>query len=68
VQEVMSRVPTALVDNALSHTPAGGHVTVELGTDHDTVTVVVRGAGAGFDPADTERLFARFARGACPRP
>jgi len=62
-QAALRRVLTALVDNALSHTPGGGHVTVELGTDHDTVTVVVRDDGTGFDPADTERLFARFARG-----
>jgi two-component system OmpR family sensor kinase len=62
-QAALRRVLTALVDNALSHTPDGGHVTVELGTDHTMVTVVVRDDGTGFDPADTERLFARFARG-----
>jgi two-component system OmpR family sensor kinase len=59
----LRRVLTALVDNALSHTPAGGHVRVELGTSGTTVTAVVRDDGTGFDPADTERLFARFARG-----
>jgi two-component system OmpR family sensor kinase len=59
----LRRVLTALVDNALSHTPRGGHVSVEFGTDPTMVTVVVRDDGTGFDPADTERLFARFARG-----
>ncbi|MGX6607568.1 sensor histidine kinase [Micromonosporaceae bacterium Da 78-11] len=62
-QAALRRVLTALVDNALSHTPSGGHVTVELGTDHDMITVAVRDDGTGFDPADTERLFTRFARG-----
>ncbi|MFI7547499.1 sensor histidine kinase [Actinoplanes sp. NPDC049599] len=62
-EAALRRVLTALVDNALSHTPAGGHVSVGLGTDHTMVTVVVRDDGTGFDPADTERLFARFARG-----
>jgi signal transduction histidine kinase len=62
-QAALRRVLTALVDNALSHTPAGGHVSVELGTDHAMATVVVRDDGTGFDPADTERLFARFAHG-----
>jgi two-component system OmpR family sensor kinase len=62
-QAALRRALTALVDNALSHTPAGGHVSIELGTDNAMVTVVVRDDGTGFDPADTERLFARFARG-----
>ncbi|GAA0571775.1 HAMP domain-containing sensor histidine kinase [Paractinoplanes ferrugineus] len=58
----LRRVLTALVDNALSHTSAGGHVSVAVGREHATVTVVVRDDGTGFDPADAERLFARFAR------
>jgi two-component system, OmpR family, sensor kinase len=64
-EAALRRVITALVDNALSHTPQGGHVTVEVGTERRSrqVTVVVRDDGAGFDPADAERLFARFARG-----
>ncbi|WP_444948049.1 sensor histidine kinase [Micromonospora ureilytica] len=62
-QAALRRAITALVDNALSHTPGGGHVSVELGRDDPMVTVVVRDDGTGFDPADTERLFARFARG-----
>lgn len=64
-EPALRRVLTALVDNALSHTPAGGHVTIELGTEAAPrrVTVVVRDDGSGFDPADAERLFARFARG-----
>jgi len=60
----LRRVLTALVDNALSHTTAGGHVTIELGfqSSPPRVVVVVRDDGTGFDPADAERLFARFAR------
>lgn len=38
-------------------------MTIELGTDRTMVAVVVRDDGTGFDPSDTERLFARFARG-----
>jgi len=62
-QAALRRVLTALVDNALSHTPGGGQVSVELGTEDAVVSVIVRDDGTGFDPADTERLFARFARG-----
>jgi signal transduction histidine kinase len=64
-EAALRRVFTALIDNALSHTPAGGHVTVELGSlsGPRRVTLIVRDDGAGFDPADAERIFARFARG-----
>jgi two-component system, OmpR family, sensor kinase len=64
-EPALRRVLTALVDNALSHTAPGGHVTVECTADRRShiVEVVVRDDGAGFDPADAERLFARFARG-----
>jgi signal transduction histidine kinase len=60
----LRRVLLALVDNALSHTLPGGHIRVELssaGSD-GWATVVVRDDGEGFDPADAERIFARFAR------
>jgi two-component system OmpR family sensor kinase len=58
-------VLTALVDNALSHTQAGGHVTIELGRRpaNRQVTVLVRDDGTGFDPTDAKRIFDRFARG-----
>ncbi|GAA2716674.1 sensor histidine kinase [Actinoplanes palleronii] len=62
-QAALRRVLTALVDNALSHTPVGGHVRVELSRSGTTVTIVVRDDGTGFAPADTERIFDRFARG-----
>jgi len=64
-EPALRRVLTALVDNALSHTPPGGHVTIELdpASEPRRVTVVVRDDGSGFDPADAERLFDRFARG-----
>ncbi|MFP5283673.1 MAG: ATP-binding protein, partial [Actinomycetes bacterium] len=59
----LRRVVTSLVDNALSHTAEGGHVTVEL-RSHDAdraVALTVRDDGTGFDPADTDRIFDRFA-------
>ncbi len=64
-EAALRRVLTALVDNALSHTPSGGHVSVELGRRAAArqVTVEVRDDGTGFDPADADRIFDRFARG-----
>ncbi|MEV4347501.1 HAMP domain-containing sensor histidine kinase [Actinoplanes sp. NPDC049596] len=64
-EAALRRVVTALVDNALSHTAAGGHVTVELRNrpDERSVALTVRDDGTGFDPADADRIFDRFARG-----
>jgi len=63
-EAALRRVLTALVDNALSHTPDGGRITLELDRlrDPDRVRMVVRDSGAGFPPEDAERLFERFAR------
>jgi signal transduction histidine kinase len=40
-------------------------VTVELGSGDGPrqVVLIVRDDGTGFDPADADRIFARFARG-----
>ncbi|MER7279120.1 HAMP domain-containing sensor histidine kinase [Dactylosporangium sp. NPDC000244] len=64
-EAALRRVLTALVDNALSHTPPGGHVRVELGRldAPPCVQVIVRDDGTGFDPADARHIFDRFARG-----
>jgi signal transduction histidine kinase len=64
-EAALRRVVTALVDNALSHTPAGGHITVEVRSLPGPLpaTMTVRDDGTGFDPADAERIFDRFARG-----
>jgi two-component system, OmpR family, sensor kinase len=60
----LRRVVDALVDNALGHTPAGGHVAVEvISRGADWVVMSVADDGSGLDPAHAERLFARFARG-----
>ncbi|HTJ35578.1 MAG TPA: HAMP domain-containing sensor histidine kinase [Dactylosporangium sp.] len=64
-EAALRRVLTALVDNALSHTPHGGHIGVELDRldAPPRVRLIVRDDGTGFDPADAKRLFDRFARG-----
>lgn len=63
------RCATALVDNALAHSPAGGTVRVAVARDgaHAVLTVTDQGPGiVGIDPA---RVFDRFARAqtAAPR-
>jgi signal transduction histidine kinase len=59
----LRRALASLLDNALAHTPEGGHIVVELSRDEATVQCSVRDDGEGFDPAEAPRLFERFARG-----
>ncbi len=62
----LRRALSALVDNAVSHTP-GGHVVVTVSVDGDWLRASVSDDGEGLDPADAERLTGRFARGAGSR-
>ena len=56
-----------LVENAVIFTPAGGQVTVEVGTVEEErqswATVAVRDTGPGISPEEQERIFDRFYRG-----
>lgn len=64
----LRRVVTALVDNAIGHTPAGGTVVVTLEVPApDVVRLSVRDNGVGFDQADGQSLFERFNRGKAGR-
>jgi signal transduction histidine kinase len=60
----LTRVLNSLTDNALGHTPAGGHIVIELtNTAKGQILCVVRDDGIGFETVDSDRLFERFARG-----
>ncbi|MCR6488584.1 HAMP domain-containing histidine kinase [Amycolatopsis sp. OK19-0408] len=64
VPTALRRVLSALLDNALGHTPPGGSIEVWLGVpDERHVELRVRDTGVGFPAADAERIFERFARG-----
>jgi two-component system, OmpR family, sensor kinase len=54
----------ALVENALHATDAAGAVTIAARVRDGRVLLEVADTGHGIDPADAERIFARFARGA----
>lgn len=58
----MTQVLVNLVDNALTHTPSGGSVTVTLSSDADTVTVAVSDTGPGIAPEHLPHVFDRFYR------
>ncbi|WP_405431858.1 sensor histidine kinase [Micromonospora sp. NBC_00617] len=59
----LRRATTALVDNAIGHVDAGGHVAVTVRRHADQVAVEVTDDGVGLDPAEADRLFERFAHG-----
>lgn len=53
-----------LVDNALRYTPAEGRVAIQLHKQEDGVLLSVDDSGPGIAPAERERVFDRFYRGA----
>jgi signal transduction histidine kinase len=55
------RCVTALVDNAIGHTPDGGRVEVGLSARAATMLVTVRDHGRGIRGIAPERVFERFA-------
>ncbi|WP_306216203.1 sensor histidine kinase [Actinoplanes sp. RD1] len=64
IASALRRVVSELLANALTHTPAGGRIDVTLHPSRRGADLMVTDTGAGFDPADAERLFDRFHRGA----
>jgi len=62
-RSALRRAITALVDNALSHTPSGGHVVVATTDVADSVLITVADDGEGLAGDDGGRLTERFARG-----
>ena len=51
-----------LIENALQHSPAGGHVTITWGADGDEAFIAVLDEGPGISPEDAAVAFERFQR------
>lgn len=60
----LRQVVVNLVDNAIRHSPAGGRVTVLAAREATGLRVEVTDQGPGIAPAERERAFQRFTRGA----
>lgn len=63
-EATLVRACTALVDNAVAHSPAGGVVTVTCSDAGEHIAIRVEDQGPGIAEADRGRVFERFARGA----
>jgi len=59
-EDLLRRMITNLLQNAVQHTPESGAVTVEAGAADGLATIRVSDAGAGIAQADRERIFDRF--------
>jgi two-component system, OmpR family, sensor kinase len=68
-EAALRRAIVSLVDNAIAHTPSGGHVRVAVGAISQVtpvdgwLSVAVIDDGEGLDPQQTHRLVERFSRG-----
>jgi signal transduction histidine kinase len=60
---LFQRLIDNLVDNALSHTPAGGRITVRLAAVADGIVLEVSDTGRGIERGHLERIFDRYERG-----
>jgi two-component system, OmpR family, sensor kinase len=63
VESALRRMISALVDNAMQHTPPGGQIRLTIAPDSHGLNLTVADTGTGFDPADGQYIFERFARG-----
>jgi predicted ATPase/signal transduction histidine kinase len=61
---LIERLLENLIGNALSHTPAGGSVSVRARVEHDRLVAEVADTGRGIDAAELPHLFERFWRSA----
>ena len=53
-----------LVDNAIRHTPPGGHITLRCGTEDGRPFLEVDDTGSGIPPEERDKVKERFYRGA----
>jgi len=61
-RELLAQALTNLLDNALKHTPAGGHIALEVQRKGDRLVIIVADSGPGIPPDARERVLQRFAR------
>ncbi len=67
-RDLLRRVLENLLDNALRHTPSGGHVAIEgVGVTRGCVEIRVRDDGNGIPAEERERVFEKYSQLATDR-
>lgn len=56
----ISQVILNLLENAIRHTPRGGHISVSIDKMEDSACVSVKDTGEGIDPSELPKLFQSF--------
>lgn len=62
----VARIVRILVENAVRYAPRGSEIAISVQRRDSMTALVVRDDGPGIGPADRERIFERFERGATP--
>jgi len=60
--EMLKRMLLNLLDNAVKYTPAGGEISIALGSQNGDAHIVVTDTGMGIPAEDQSRIFDRFYR------
>jgi len=66
--ELLGRVMSNLLDNAIQHTHSGGRISVTVASSKDQCHITVQDDGEGIPPEDLPHVFDRFYRGRQRRP
>ncbi len=61
-EALLRQMLTNLLDNAVSHTPSAGCVSIALRVEPGAIVLAVADTGSGIPPKDRERIFERFVR------
>jgi PAS domain S-box-containing protein len=61
-QDMILRVVTNLLENAVKYSPMGGQITLEVGQHQDRVQICVRDSGPGIPKHMQRQIFDKFSR------